>query len=805
MKSPALHLAILLGIFLMPPLQAEKGIDPSHNGISIAKASAKIDKLIADKLKEEGIEANADIDDATFVRRAYLDIAGRIPTIEEAENFHGSTYERKRGQLIRDLLESPGHVSHAYNFWADILRINTRLGNAGAQAEAAYQLWLKEALAENKPYDQFVSELVSARGMIWDNGAIGYYIRDRGMPLDNMSNTVRIFLGTRLECAQCHNHPFDEWTQMDYFHMAAFSYGMDARRYDSPNRKALATYQNEERKEHHAKAMKMENFPIISNQRGLERYTSNEKNYKRLLERLGMNDKQFRAAAKRSIAAYESYSHDSRQMRNALNDLYNPLQYVNTEEREKTLKLPHDYQYDDAKPHDKVAPRTMFGAEIDVENIDDSMIDAYAEWMTSKENPTFTKVIANRLWKRAFGHGVFEPVDELTATTKVTNPELLDYLETLMRDLDYDMKAYLEILYNTKAYQRGVNADELVLGTPYYFQGPVLRRMTAEQIWDSIVALALPEADSYRPRLKNQVASVEKVKQIYDALEGRSEEDYIAMVKEVAAAYSAVKPKEEKLRERLYKAREEENKELYSKLNRELGELRRETRNIISDIGYNNVGKKVDESDLLLAMGMSEMSMTMGDSGMMNDSGLENAVLTKLPKPEMPKYERQSPPEGLDRNQMKAWNRKQDSLEKAWKSKQKNDYRVYTSLVAQMARASELESPARRGHFLREFGQSDREVIENAASHASVPQALSLLNSSIVEALTNEFAVFGSRVHAAGDPEEKVDMIFQAMLTREPTESELAISLAEIESKGDSAYEGIVWALLNTQQFIFVE
>ena len=86
-----------------------------------------------------------------------------------------------------------------------------------------------------------------------------------------------------------------------------------------------------------------------------------------------------------------------------------------------------------------------------------------------------------------------------------------------------------------------------------------------------------------------------------------------------------------------------------------------------------------------------------------------------------------------------------------------------------------------------------------------MPQALALLNGPIVESLVNEFAVFGRRVHSAGEPEEKTRMIFQAMLTREPTEREMGLSLAEIEKYGDKAYEGLVWALLNTQQFIFVQ
>jgi len=168
-------------------------------------------------------------------------------------------------------------------------------------------------------------------------------------------------------------------------------------------------------------------------------------------------------------------------------------------------------------------------------------------------------------------------------------------------------------------------------------------------------------------------------------------------------------------------------------------------------------------------------------------------------------YTMPEPPQGLDASQMEKWRKSQGYAAKRFKSEQVGEMRNYTKLVAEMARASELPSPAPLGHFLREFGQSDREVIENAANNASVPQALSLLNGSIVEALTNQYAVFGSRVHEAGTPEEKIEMIFQAMLTREPTDREMDIAKAEIEAKGDDAYEGIVWALLNTRQFIFVQ
>jgi len=453
------------------------------------------------------------------------------------------------------------------------------------------------------------------------------------------------------------------------------------------------------------------------------------------------------------------------------------------------IKLPHDYQYDDAKPDDIVPASTMFGGDIDLENIDGSLIDTYADWMTARDNPTFTKVIANRLWKRVFGHGVFEPLDDLTDYTAVANPELLVYIEEMMRTLDYDRRKYREVLYNTKTYQRAANSEELILGMPYHFAGPTLRRMSAEQIWDSVVGLALPEADGYRPRLKSQLASIERVRKINEVIAERSVEDYIAMVEEIATEFENLKPKQEALRVAMNAARAAGDNDLYKKLNGEYYDVRNRSDEVVAEIGYRNVGENVKGDDLLLAMGMSEMKMKR-TGGMMSasDAG-EGAVLTTLPEPVMPQ-----PPADLD------------SKEKDyWLKSQKREYKNYTELVSGMARASELESPAKRGHFLREFGQSDREVIENAADHASVPQALNLLNGTIAEALTNPFAVFGSRVHAAGDAEEKIEMIFQAMLTRKPSGSERELLLSKVEEQGDSAYERIVWALLNTKQFIFVQ
>src|SRR6056300_920292 len=260
-KFPTL---VLIGALLVIAVDIRAASDsPSDN----------IDKLIEAKLKENELSPNEEIAEGVFLRRVYLDIVGRVPTIEEAEAFHSESYENKRERLIEKLLSSEGYVSDSYHLWADILRIN---GEPGGTVSSAYELWVKDALRKNMPYDEFVHSLITAEGKFWENGAVGYYFRDRGMPLDNMSNTVRVFLGTRLECAQCHDHPFDKWTQMDYFKMASFSYGMNTRAYDSMNR----NFANREIKQGGAEAYREKaieltgsrKFPVFARESQLEKY-----------------------------------------------------------------------------------------------------------------------------------------------------------------------------------------------------------------------------------------------------------------------------------------------------------------------------------------------------------------------------------------------------------------------------------------------------------------------------------------------------------------------------------------------------
>ena len=190
------------------------------------RMAARIDAIVEQSLRENGLKPNPLASDATVLRRTYLATIGRIPSEAEVTNFARGSSSDKSLALIDDLLASDGYVSHQFNWWADLLRTRARLANR--VSGEPYIHWLKQSLEENKPYDTMVRELLTAEGPSHKrgNGATGYYMRDFNMPEDNMSNTIRLFLGSRLECAQCHNHPFDKWTQKQYFEMVAFTGGM---------------------------------------------------------------------------------------------------------------------------------------------------------------------------------------------------------------------------------------------------------------------------------------------------------------------------------------------------------------------------------------------------------------------------------------------------------------------------------------------------------------------------------------------------------------------------------------------------
>src|SRR5262249_49117942 len=149
----------------------------------------------------------------------HIDLIGRLPRPDEVRAFLADAAPDKRARLVDELLARPEYADHWANKWADLLRPNPY--HAGIKAVLNYDAWIRESFRQNKPYDQFVRELVTAQGSTWRNGAATMF-RDRRSPEDLATITSQLFLGVRLECAKCHHHPFEIYGQDDFYSFAAY-------------------------------------------------------------------------------------------------------------------------------------------------------------------------------------------------------------------------------------------------------------------------------------------------------------------------------------------------------------------------------------------------------------------------------------------------------------------------------------------------------------------------------------------------------------------------------------------------------
>jgi len=179
-----------------------------------------IDAHVFDRCRALGLPVSPACDDATFLRRATLDITGAIPTAEEAAAFLADTSADKRQRAVDRLLASPGYADFFANKWTALLK-NRRDDTSDTVSNFAFHSWVRDGLLANKRYDRFVRELLAATGTIVENPPVAWYKRVKD-PKEQIEDVAQLFLGLRIGCAQCHHHPFERWSQDDYYGLAAY-------------------------------------------------------------------------------------------------------------------------------------------------------------------------------------------------------------------------------------------------------------------------------------------------------------------------------------------------------------------------------------------------------------------------------------------------------------------------------------------------------------------------------------------------------------------------------------------------------
>lgn len=197
-----------------------------------------IDEMIFTKLKKLRIPPAELCSDEVFVRRAYIDILGVLPTVEESHAFFESPSENKRAELVDQLLQRPEFAKVWAMKWADLLRMRSTANILDRKALHRYNDWLSHAISTNKPLDELVTELLTSQGGNFASPAVNFYVAERDT-LKMSENVAQVFMGIQIMCAQCHNHPFERWTMEDYYSFAAFFSQVGQKGSDDPRERII--------------------------------------------------------------------------------------------------------------------------------------------------------------------------------------------------------------------------------------------------------------------------------------------------------------------------------------------------------------------------------------------------------------------------------------------------------------------------------------------------------------------------------------------------------------------------------------
>jgi hypothetical protein len=434
------------------------------------EAATPVDRLVTEKLRKLGIVPSGLADDAQFLRRVSLDLTGTLPTPDEIRAFLAERAADKRARKIDELLASPAYAA----WWAT--KFCDWTGNSPQQLveqtfrpERSRQWydWLYRRVAENVPYDRIVSGLLlavsrsapeqsyrdycrettcyfrkPAAADFSGRETMPYYWTRRNMqlPEDRAVSVSYAFLGVRIQCAQCHKHPFDQWTQQDFRQFQAFF---------EPLRYGVKPQDSAERRE--------------------------------MLDALGVT----KGIGQKALIEKSREAVDKGQTL-PWNELFVAAGPGGgkAEKKNKLNKNP--------RPGPPLTPKLLGAEEVPAARYADPRV-ALMEWMRRPDNPYFARAIVNRVWANYFGSGIVNPPDDLNMANPPSNGPLLDYLSDGFVGSGFDLKWLHRTILNSQTYQRTWEPNATNRGDERNFSRMVPRRLPAEVAYDAILqAVAAP-------------------------------------------------------------------------------------------------------------------------------------------------------------------------------------------------------------------------------------------------------------------------------------------------------------------------
>jgi hypothetical protein len=477
---------------VMLPVSDKTG--PNYPSIA---TRTKVDELIIAKLRKVGIVPSEICTEAEFLRRASLDVTGTLPTPEEVTTFLADRSPGKRAKKINELLTRPGYAGWFTTLLCDFTGNNPQQLNDGGglirnlngeQSRAWYE-WIYKRVADNVPYDQLAAGIILASSRKSQDQSYEEFAKEMGAyyraenPADfSLRETMpyfwarrnvtkpeekalafsHAFVGVRIECAECHKHPFDQWTKFDFQQFQVFfnTIAHGANRVAKDNGVTYASLTEDIR----AKIMgDGDGKPV------------DKKDSNKLMQQ----------EARRRIEAGEPV----------------PWNEVYVDARRAT---PRKGKVEINGSSRVITPKILGGEEVMLQDYSDPR-QPLMDWLRSKDNPYFSRVLVNRIWANYFGRGIVEPADDMNLANPPVNEELMDYLAKGFVARGFDMKWVQREILNSDTYQRSWKPNDSNKLDEKNFSRMVMRRLPAEVAMDAIKQATASSSDL--PRFGTNIAA----------------------------------------------------------------------------------------------------------------------------------------------------------------------------------------------------------------------------------------------------------------------------------------------------------
>ena len=456
-----------------------------------AAVAAAVDAMVLKNLAETGNEPAHRASDEDFLRRVSFDLAGTVSSPREVTMFGLDPDSGKRLKAIERLLESSDYSRNWSEYWRDVIFLRAT-DMRSRIAEAPFEKWMAEQLADNKGWDKITTDLLTASGEVTAHGATGLIFAHAGQAEEIAGETSRIFLGIQIQCANCHDHPTDKWKRQQFHQLAAFFPRVTVRRKPGDEMPTFEVSSLEEKSGGRGKG-----------KGGGANYLEHPE---RLFARFDRNHDGKITRAEVQNTRFEKQFDRLLKLADTNNDGALTLKELKTAPLPGGMKRPTSEHYmpdlkNPSSQGTKVEPAFFVNGRRPKSGLpDEERRHALAKLITSPVDPWFSRAYVNRIWSEMLGEGFYMPIDDMGPQRQARMPDVLDLLADAFVANKYDMKWLFRTIARTETYQREIRAKDPSVESPPVFAASAAKRLRADQLFNAITkVLGIEGTDSNEP------------------------------------------------------------------------------------------------------------------------------------------------------------------------------------------------------------------------------------------------------------------------------------------------------------------